>query len=77
MMAQAFSREKVDEKKQSAMMLQYMLNLINDPKAPKTKTNITMKLVKGDKGWLIDANEELANALTGNFYEVSKQLNGK
>lgn len=59
------------------MMLQYMLNLINDPKAPKTKTNITMQLVKGDKGWLIDANEELANALTGNFYEVSKQLNGK
>lgn len=59
------------------MMLQYMLNLINDTKAPKTKTNITMQLVKGDKGWLIDANEELANALTGNFYEVSKQLNGK
>lgn len=54
-----------------------MLNSINDPNAPKIKTNITVKLVKGDNGWLIEPDEELANALSGNLYSVAKKFQSK
>ncbi|KAJ49580.1 uncharacterized lipoprotein YehR (DUF1307 family) [Clostridium tetanomorphum] len=77
MMSQAFSEGKVDEKKQETMVLEHMLKSINDAKAAKTKTDVTIKLVKNDKGWLIEPNEELINALTGNFYSATKQLQGK
>gem|GEM_PF-4399680 len=42
-------------------------NRINDPSAPKTTTDVDIKLIKGDKGWLIEANDDLQNALTGNM----------
>lgn len=67
MMAQAFSEQKVDEKKQDSMIFQNMINSINNPEAPKTKTDVVIKLIKGDNGWLIEPTDELLNALTGNF----------
>ncbi|WP_434297466.1 DUF4878 domain-containing protein [Clostridium sporogenes] len=74
---EAFSKGKIDEKKQQAVIIQHMLNSINDPNAPKIKTNITVKLVKGDNGWLIEPDEELANALSGNLYSVAKKFQSK
>ncbi|GAA0081615.1 DUF4878 domain-containing protein [Clostridium sporogenes] len=74
---EAFSKGKIDEKKQQAVIIQHMLNSINDPNAPKIKTNITVKLVKGDNGWLIEPDEELANALSGNLYSVGKKFQSK
>ncbi|MCC5422641.1 DUF4878 domain-containing protein [Clostridium botulinum] len=74
---EAFSKGKIDEKKQQAVIIQHMLNSINDPNAPKIKTNINVKLVKGDKGWLIEPDEELANALSGNLYSVAKKFQSK
>ncbi|GAA0063346.1 DUF4878 domain-containing protein [Clostridium sp. CTA-1] len=74
---EAFSQGKIDEKKQQAVIIQHMLNSINDPNAPKIKTNITVKLVKGDNGWLIEPDEELANALSGNLYSVAKKFQSK
>ncbi|KGO13823.1 hypothetical protein [Clostridium botulinum] len=74
---EAFSQGKIDEKKQQAVIIQHMLNSINDPNAPKIKTNINVKLVKGDKGWLIEPDEELANGLSGNLYSVAKKFQSK
>ncbi len=74
---EAFSQGKIDEKKQQAVIIQHMLNSINDPNAPKIKTNITVKLVKGDNGWIIEPDEELANALSGNLYSVAKKFQSK
>ncbi|KEJ01479.1 hypothetical protein N494_11095 [Clostridium botulinum A2B7 92] len=74
---EAFSKGKIDEKKQQAVIIEHMLNSINDPNAPKIKTNINVKLVKGDKGWLIEPDEELANALSGNLYSVAKKFQSK
>ncbi|KEI01521.1 DUF4878 domain-containing protein [Clostridium botulinum] len=77
MMAQAFSQEKVDEKKQDTMVFQSMLNSVNEHNAPKTKTDVTIKLVKGNNGWIIEPTDELLNALTGNFYTAFGELNTK
>ncbi|ACA56575.1 DUF4878 domain-containing protein [Clostridium botulinum] len=74
---EAFSQGKIDEKKQQAVIIEHMLNSINEPNAPKIKTNINVKLVKGDKGWLIEPDEELANALSGNLYSVAKKFQSK
>ncbi len=77
LMAQSFSEEKVDEKKQQEVIIQHMLNSINDPNAAKTKTDVTIKLVKDGKEWLIEPNEQLADALTGNFYSAVQKLGTK
>lgn len=77
LMAQAFSEEKPDEAKQNEMMLQYMLNSINDPNAPKTETDVDIKLTKGKNGWLIEPTDDLINAMTGNFGKVAATLGDK
>lgn len=48
-------------------LMQGFLNAINDPNAPKTTTEVDIKLVKSDKSWLIEPNDDLLNALTGNL----------
>ena len=56
--------------KENAVQAQIMTafgNSINDPNAPKTTTDLDIKLIKGDTGWLIEANDDLQNALTGNL----------
>jgi hypothetical protein len=58
------------ENEVEAQMITALGNSINDPNAPKTTTEVDIKLIKGDKGWLIEANDELQNALTGNLSEA-------
>jgi hypothetical protein len=77
LMAQAFSAEKPDEQKQNDMMLQYMVNSIKDPNAPKTETEVDIKLTKDKSGWLIVPTEDLTNAMTGNFNTAAAALGGK
>jgi hypothetical protein len=50
-----------------AQIMTAFTNSINDPNAPKTTTDVDIKLIKNDKGWLIEANDDLQNALTGNM----------
>ncbi|AYF54708.1 DUF4878 domain-containing protein [Clostridium botulinum C] len=76
-MAQTFSQEKIDEKKQDTMIYESMLNSINNHNAPKTKTDVTIKLVKDNNDWMIELTDELLNILTGNFYTAFGELNIK
>jgi len=62
--AQAMSGQKDDSQ---AQIMTTLGNSINDPSAPKTTIDVDIKLIKGDKGWLIEANDDLQNALTGNM----------
>ena len=50
-----------------AQLMQSFLNAINDPNAPKTTTDVDIKLIKGDKSWLIEPTDDLLGALTGNM----------
>ncbi|MCT8978856.1 DUF4352 domain-containing protein [Clostridium sp. CX1] len=68
--ASALSNKADDAK---AQLLQSFLNAINDPNATKTTTDVDIKLVKGDKGWLIEPTDDLLGALTGN---LNKAFNG-
>lgn len=76
-MAETFSQEKIDEKKQDTMIYESMLNSINNPNAPKTKTDVTIKLLKDNNDWMIELTDELLNILTGNFYTAFGELNIK
>ncbi|MBZ9634566.1 DUF5105 domain-containing protein [Clostridium sp. FP1] len=71
LLTQAISGQKSDTQ---AQIMTSFSNSINDPNAPKTTTDVDINLVKGDKGWLIEGNDDLQNALTGN---MSKALASK
>ncbi|QAA30542.1 DUF4878 domain-containing protein [Clostridium manihotivorum] len=77
LMAQALSGDKPDEKKQNEMMLQYMVNSINDPNAPKTQTDVTLELVKDGNQWLVKPTDDLLNALTGNYDKMANSWGNK
>lgn len=77
LMAQGASSEKPDQEKQSMMIYQYLLNSINDSNAPKTQTEVTIKLVKDKKGWLVEPDDDLLNALTGNLEKAVDSLNAQ
>lgn len=62
--AQALSGETEDAE---AQIMTSFINSLNDPNAPKTTIDVDIKLIKGDKGWLIEVNDDLENALTGNM----------
>ncbi|MBC2579677.1 DUF4352 domain-containing protein [Clostridium sp. DJ247] len=64
LMAAAFANKADDAKSQ---LMQSFMNALNDPNASKTTTDIDIKLVKGDKGWLIEPTDDLLGALTGNI----------
>lgn len=67
LMAQAFSNDKKDNAAE-AQIMQSFLNSMNSSSAPTTTTEVDIKLVKDDnKGWLIEANDDLFNAMTGNI----------
>lgn len=66
---------KNDEAKDQLM--QTFINSINDPNATKTTTEVDIKLVKGDKGWLIEPNDDLMNAMTGNLGKAFGNTNNK
>ncbi|MGH4124323.1 MAG: DUF4878 domain-containing protein [Clostridium sp.] len=64
LLKQAMSGQKSDP--QAQIMTSFNKYII-DPNAPKTTTDVDIKLIKGDKGWLIEGSDDLLNALTGNL----------
>lgn len=74
LLASAISNKKDDAAIENQIM-QSFLNAMNDPNAPKTTTDVDIKLVKGDKGWLIEPTDDLLNALTGNLNKAFKDTN--
>ena len=50
-----------------AQIMTSFSNSINDPIAPKTTIDIDIKLTNVDNKWLIVANDDFQNALTGNM----------
>lgn len=78
LLASAFSATENDAKNDAAVenqIMQAFLNAMNDPNAAKTTTEVDIKLVKGDKGWVIEPNDDLLNALTGNLNKAFKDIN--
>jgi hypothetical protein len=74
--ASALSNGNSDDAKNQLM--QTFLNAMNDPNASKTTTEVDIKLVKDDKkGWLIDPNDDLLNAMTGNLAKAFANSNNK
>ncbi|AJA50032.1 hypothetical protein CPAST_c40020 [Clostridium pasteurianum DSM 525 = ATCC 6013] len=66
LLASAFSNANSDDAKNQ--VIQTFINDLNDPNASKTTTEVDIKLVKDNKsGWLIEPNDDLVNAITGNF----------
>jgi azurin len=55
------------EAEAQAQIMTAFTNSINDPNVAKTTTDVDIKLIKNDKGWVIETNDDLQNALTGNM----------
>lgn len=74
--ALAFSNDSNVDAQVNNLMEQYFINSINDPKMPMTTTEVDIKLVKDQekKSWLIEPNESLANAITGNIISAFKEI---
>lgn len=69
------SEDDSDDKEQEKLIMQNLINSVNAPDAPKTTTDIEISLVKGDnKKWLIEADDELASAITGNIDKAFSSL---
>lgn len=77
LMAKTLSGEDQNEAETEKLINQYFTNSINDPSASKTTTDITINLVKSEdkKSWLIDPNDDLLNAMTGNLQNAFKSMN--
>jgi hypothetical protein len=45
--------------------------IITDPNAPMTTSEVVINLTKQDGKWLIVADDNLTNALTGNINKLS------
>ncbi|MBK5242551.1 DUF4352 domain-containing protein [Clostridium sp.] len=72
--AQALSGETEDA---DAQIMTSFINSLNDPNVSKTTVDVDIKLIKGDKGWLIEVNDDLENALTGNMSKaLASDLSG-
>lgn len=77
LMAKALSGEDQNEAETEKLINQYFTNSINDPSASKTTTDVIINLVKSEdkKSWLIDPNDDLLNAMTGNLQNAFKSMN--
>lgn len=60
---------QLDEAELKKVVEQYYIENINSPFAPKLTTEVTIALVKSEdkKAWLISPNDNLINAMSGNF----------
>lgn len=69
LMAKSLSGEENSEAETEKLLEQYYINSINNPNVAKTTTDVTIKLVKSSdkKSWLIDPDDDLLNAITGNL----------
>jgi len=63
--ASAFDKSK--NANTNVMLEQYMKNSINDPNVLMTSTNTKLELKKVNDAWLLVANDDLLNSLTGNI----------
>ncbi len=69
--ASAFS-ENSNQDDINQLMEQYLMNaIITDPNAPMTTSEVVINLTKQDGKWLIVADDNLTNALTGNINKLS------
>lgn len=68
--ANAFSNKSENDTQN--MFSQILLNKVSSPNAPLVVTEVDINLVKRDGKLLIDANENLYNALTGNLQKAFK-----
>lgn len=52
-----------------------LINLLSDPNVSMTTTTIDIQLQKGETGWKIIANDDLANAITGGAVKAFEKFN--
>ena len=71
--AMAFSEDQSQEKS-DALFQQYFENAITDSNAPRTPSDIKVKLEKKDGSWIVKPDDELLNALTGNAAKALGEL---
>jgi hypothetical protein len=73
--------ENSNDEKVEELTDQYFNNTISDPNAPTVTSEVTVKLLKEKGGWLIDPDDDLLNAMTGNadklaeLFEDEEQIN--
>lgn len=72
--ASAFSQES-DNDNTDQMVQQMFTSALTDPNAPMTTQQITINLVKENGKWLIVADDNLMNALTGNLGKFAEAFN--
>lgn len=71
LMASELAGKNEDAKNQ---VMQTFINSINAPNVAKTTTEVDIKLAKdSSKGWLIEPNDNLMNAMTGNIEKAFSQ----
>lgn len=70
----AFSNEMTEDEVKQKFMKGF-LDAVSDKDAPKTTTEVDIKLVK-DKEWLIEPSDELLNAITGNLQKAVQEISG-
>lgn len=70
-LSSAFS-DNNDQSNMDSMMETMLLDKINSEDIPMVKKTVNINLVKQNNSWIIKANEEFTNAITGNLLEISK-----
>ncbi|QEK11651.1 DUF4878 domain-containing protein [Crassaminicella thermophila] len=70
-LSNAFS-ENNNQDKMDSMIETMFLDKINSEDIPMVKKNVNIHLVKQDNSWIIKADEDLVNAITGNLIEMAK-----
>ncbi|WP_427339579.1 DUF4878 domain-containing protein [Caloranaerobacter sp. DY30410] len=70
-LSSAFS-DNNNQSDMDSMMETMLFDKINSEDIPMVKKIVNINLVKQDNSWVIKANEEFINAITGNLLEISK-----
>lgn len=74
LMVMAFSNNSDVEDKASELIEEYFTKSLSDPKLSLTTNEIDIKLKKINDKWLIDADDKLGNAITGNIAEALEKF---
>ncbi|MDD2300428.1 MAG: hypothetical protein PHX22_11910 [Dysgonamonadaceae bacterium] len=72
--ASAFSEDPNNDNSDQ-LAQQYFMNAIMDPNLPLTTQEVTINLIEENGKWVILADDNLANAITGNLGKLSESLN--
>lgn len=73
--ASAFS-EGSDDDNMDQLTQQYFMNALTDPNIPLTTQEVKINLIQENGKWLILADDNLTNALTGNLGKLADAFNG-